>query len=174
MNVNRALRKANPRDVAALLALILLVAIQLHPMWSSPHSLQSEGDVTDAQTELGFTMVITDAFKRHNEWALWNPYYGGGFPISGTHGHRAYSLWIVPLLLSDEIIAIKLMVSLFFILAAVGTYGFCRSVVGVGHTASFAGGCRIHFEEQALKEQFGGEYEKYRSDTPMWLPFLHF
>jgi protein-S-isoprenylcysteine O-methyltransferase Ste14 len=30
---------------------------------------------------------------------------------------------------------------------------------------------RIHFEEQALKEQFGEEYEKYRSDTPMWLPF---
>lgn len=33
---------------------------------------------------------------------------------------------------------------------------------------------RIHFEERALKEQFGVEYERYRSQTPMWLPFLHF
>jgi protein-S-isoprenylcysteine O-methyltransferase Ste14 len=33
---------------------------------------------------------------------------------------------------------------------------------------------RIHFEERALKEQFGVEYEWYRSQTPMWLPFLHF
>ena len=30
---------------------------------------------------------------------------------------------------------------------------------------------RIHFEEQALKEQFGEEYENYRAKTPMWLPF---
>ena len=29
---------------------------------------------------------------------------------------------------------------------------------------------RIHFEEQALKEQFGEEYENYRAKTPMWLP----
>jgi len=33
---------------------------------------------------------------------------------------------------------------------------------------------RIHFEERALKEQFGVEYERYRSQIPMWLPFLHF
>ena len=32
---------------------------------------------------------------------------------------------------------------------------------------------RIHFEELALKEQFGTDYENYRSQTPMWLPFLH-
>ncbi len=30
---------------------------------------------------------------------------------------------------------------------------------------------RIHFEELALKEQFGAEYEHYRARTPMWLPF---
>jgi protein-S-isoprenylcysteine O-methyltransferase Ste14 len=32
---------------------------------------------------------------------------------------------------------------------------------------------RIHYEELALKEQFGEEYEQYRTKTPMWLPFLH-
>ena len=32
---------------------------------------------------------------------------------------------------------------------------------------------RIHFEELALKEQFGTDYENYRTQTPMWLPFLH-
>ena len=31
---------------------------------------------------------------------------------------------------------------------------------------------RIYFEEQALKEQFGEEYDNYREKTPMWLPFL--
>ena len=31
---------------------------------------------------------------------------------------------------------------------------------------------RIHFEEKALKEQFGEEYDNYRKKTPMWLPFL--
>ena len=31
---------------------------------------------------------------------------------------------------------------------------------------------RIHFEEQALKEKFGEEYDNYREKTPMWLPFL--
>ena len=31
---------------------------------------------------------------------------------------------------------------------------------------------RIHFEEKALKEQFGEEYDNYREKTPMWLPFL--
>jgi len=30
---------------------------------------------------------------------------------------------------------------------------------------------RIHFEEQALKEQFGEEYDNYRAKTPMWIPF---
>ena len=30
---------------------------------------------------------------------------------------------------------------------------------------------RIHFEEQALKEKFGEEYDNYREKTPMWLPF---
>jgi protein-S-isoprenylcysteine O-methyltransferase Ste14 len=30
---------------------------------------------------------------------------------------------------------------------------------------------RIHFEELALKEQFGEEYEEYHAKTPMWLPF---
>ena len=31
---------------------------------------------------------------------------------------------------------------------------------------------RIYFEEQALKEQFGEEYDNYREKTPMWLPLL--
>ena len=30
---------------------------------------------------------------------------------------------------------------------------------------------RIHFEELALQQQFGEEYERYRANTPMWLPF---
>ncbi len=30
---------------------------------------------------------------------------------------------------------------------------------------------RIHYEEQALKEQFGKAYQNYRAKTPMWLPF---
>ncbi len=38
--------------------------------------------------------------------------------------------------------------------------------------AGFGFQFRIHFEEQALKEQFGQEYEEYRANTPMWLPFL--
>jgi protein-S-isoprenylcysteine O-methyltransferase Ste14 len=32
---------------------------------------------------------------------------------------------------------------------------------------------RIHFEELALSKKFGEKYNKYRSETPMWLPFLH-
>ena len=31
---------------------------------------------------------------------------------------------------------------------------------------------RIHFEEQALKEQFGEAYDNYREKTPMWLPIF--
>ena len=31
---------------------------------------------------------------------------------------------------------------------------------------------RIHFEEKALKEQFGEAYDNYREKTPMWLPIF--
>jgi protein-S-isoprenylcysteine O-methyltransferase Ste14 len=45
-------------------------------------------------------------------------------------------------------------------------------VVGVLGTLSALLGFqfRIHFEELALAEQFGEDYENYRSQTPMWLP----
>ena len=47
----------------------------------------------------------------------------------------------------------------------IGTMGTLSALFGFQY--------RIHFEEQALKKKFGGEYETYRSKTPMWLPFLN-
>ena len=36
-------------------------------------------------------------------------------------------------------------------------------------SALFRFQCRIHYEELALKEQFGKEYDNYRARTPMLL-----
>lgn len=55
---------------------------------------------------------------------------------------------------------------------AVTTHSWSVGIVGM-LSAWFGFQFRIHFEEQALKEQFGEEYEIYRSKTPMWLPFMH-
>jgi protein-S-isoprenylcysteine O-methyltransferase Ste14 len=54
---------------------------------------------------------------------------------------------------------------------AVTTHSWVAGVLGA-FSAWFGFQFRIHFEELALKEQFGEDYEKYRSQTPMWLPFL--
>ena len=53
---------------------------------------------------------------------------------------------------------------------AVTTHSWVVGVLGV-LSAWFGFQFRIHFEELALKEQFGEEYEKYRDQTPMWLPY---
>ena len=55
---------------------------------------------------------------------------------------------------------------------AVTTHSWIAGTIGT-LSALFGFQYRIHFEELALKEQFGDEYETYRSKTPMWLPFLN-
>ena len=55
---------------------------------------------------------------------------------------------------------------------AVTTHSWSAGIIGI-FFAFFGFQYRIHFEEQALKEQFGKEYEDYRAKTPMWLPFLN-
>ena len=55
---------------------------------------------------------------------------------------------------------------------AVTTHSWSAGIIGI-FFAFFGFQYRIHFEEQALKEQFGKEYEDYRANTPMWLPFLN-
>ena len=54
---------------------------------------------------------------------------------------------------------------------AVTTHSWYVGIAGI-LSSWFGFQFRIHFEEQALKEQFGEEYDKYRVKTPMWLPFL--
>ena len=54
---------------------------------------------------------------------------------------------------------------------AVTTHSWYVGIVGI-LSAWFGFQFRIHFEEKALKEQFGEEYDNYRVKTPMWLPFL--
>ncbi|MFP6637505.1 MAG: isoprenylcysteine carboxylmethyltransferase family protein [Nitrospinaceae bacterium] len=53
---------------------------------------------------------------------------------------------------------------------AVTTHSWVVGGLGI-LSAWFGFQFRIHFEELALKEQFGEEYEKYHAKTPMWLPF---
>jgi len=54
---------------------------------------------------------------------------------------------------------------------AVTTHSWYAGLAGI-LSAWFGFQYRIYFEEQALKEQFGEEYEAYRAKIPMWLPFL--
>lgn len=53
---------------------------------------------------------------------------------------------------------------------AVTTHSWVVGMLGM-LSAGFGFQFRIYFEELALKKQFGEEYEKYRSQTPMWHPF---
>jgi len=55
---------------------------------------------------------------------------------------------------------------------AVTTHSWIVGTIGT-LSALFGFQYRIYFEELALKEKFGEEYETYRSQTPMWLPFLN-
>ena len=55
---------------------------------------------------------------------------------------------------------------------AMTTHSWIIAILGTV-SAWFGFQFRIHYEELALKEQFGKDYEKYRASTPMWLPFLH-
>lgn len=52
---------------------------------------------------------------------------------------------------------------------AITTHSWPIGVLGT-LSALFGFQYRIHFEELALKEQFGEEYDNYRARTPMWLP----
>ena len=55
---------------------------------------------------------------------------------------------------------------------AVTTHSWYAGIIGT-FFAFFGFQYRIHFEEKALKEHFGKDYETYRAKTPMWLPFLN-
>lgn len=52
---------------------------------------------------------------------------------------------------------------------AITTHSWVIGVLGT-LSALFGFQYRIHYEELALKEQFGEEYDNYRASTPMWLP----
>ena len=52
---------------------------------------------------------------------------------------------------------------------AVTTHSLILATVGL-LTAWFGFQFRIHFEEKALAEQYGEEYERFRARTGMWLP----
>ncbi len=52
---------------------------------------------------------------------------------------------------------------------AITTHSWTIGLLGT-LSALFGFQYRIHYEELALKEQFGEEYDNYRSQTPMWLP----
>ena len=54
---------------------------------------------------------------------------------------------------------------------AVTTHSFYIGMIGT-FIAWFGFQYRIHFEEKALKEQFGEAYDNYREKTPMWLPIF--
>ena len=54
---------------------------------------------------------------------------------------------------------------------AVTTHSFYIGMIGT-FIAWFGFQYRIHFEEKALKEQFGEAYDSYREKTPMWLPIF--
>ena len=55
---------------------------------------------------------------------------------------------------------------------AVTTHSWIVGTIGT-LSALFGFQYRIYFEEMALKEKFREDYETYRSQTPMWLPFLN-
>ena len=55
---------------------------------------------------------------------------------------------------------------------AITTHSWVAGILGI-LSAVFGFQFRIHFEEIALQQQYGKEYERYRANTPMWLPFLH-
>ena len=55
---------------------------------------------------------------------------------------------------------------------AITTHSWVAGILGI-LSAFFGFQFRIHFEEIALQQQYGKEYERYRANTPMWLPFLH-
>ena len=54
---------------------------------------------------------------------------------------------------------------------AVTTHSFYIGMIGT-FIAWFGFQYRIHFEEKALKEQFGEAYDNYREKTPMWFPYF--
>ena len=54
---------------------------------------------------------------------------------------------------------------------AVTTHSFYIGAIGT-FIAWFGFQYRIHFEEKALKEQFGEAYDNYREKTPMWFPYF--
>ena len=54
---------------------------------------------------------------------------------------------------------------------AVTTHSFYIGMIGT-FIAWFGFQYRIHFEEKALREQFGEAYDNYREKTPMWFPYF--
>ncbi len=52
---------------------------------------------------------------------------------------------------------------------AMTTHSFMIAMIGL-LTAWFGFQFRIHYEEKALAEQYGEEYEQFRARTGMWLP----
>jgi protein-S-isoprenylcysteine O-methyltransferase Ste14 len=52
---------------------------------------------------------------------------------------------------------------------AITTHSWATGVLG-SLSALFGFQFRIHYEELALKEKFGEEYDNYRARTPMWMP----
>lgn len=52
---------------------------------------------------------------------------------------------------------------------ALTTHSWAAAIIGL-LIAWFGFQFRIHYEEKALAEQYGNEYESFRAKTPMWVP----
>jgi protein-S-isoprenylcysteine O-methyltransferase Ste14 len=52
---------------------------------------------------------------------------------------------------------------------ALTTHSWMAAIIGM-LIAWFGFQFRIHYEEKALAEQYGEEYETFRAKTPMWVP----
>jgi hypothetical protein len=123
-------------DLAVLAIFVLFLTLAF---WVNLRNLPGTAD-PDALEMLAFARVFVDAVWNHQQFPMWNPYFGGGVPWAGVvwnPGLTPLSLILIPF---GEVVGFKVWFALVLFFGAVGMYRVCTDILRTSRVAALLSG----------------------------------
>jgi hypothetical protein len=123
-------------DLAILLGFVLILTF---PFWIHVNNLPSTNDV-DALAFLAFARVFVDAVWNHQQFPLWNPYFGGGVAWAGMIWNPGLTPLSLILVSFGEVIGFKIWFVVILFCGTVGMYLVCTDILRTSRVAAVLAG----------------------------------
>jgi hypothetical protein len=123
-------------DFAVLAVFVLFLTL---PFWIHLRNLPATND-PDALQNLAFAYIFVDAVWNHQQFPLWNPYFGGGIPWAGMVWNPGLTPFSLLLISFGEVIGYKVWFGLILFSGAMGMYLSCRDILRTSRAAALLAG----------------------------------